>query len=242
MRRTLEFRLDAAVIDRPGTVTAPRRGFSKRKRVALGAAGGFIVGLLLILWFVGVFGGNVRTVIPGTLYRSAQITGLNLDRVMGEYGIKTVINLRGGSSKDLWHRSEMAISEKYGARHFDIELSAVKMPPPGELQKFLRAVDTAPRPMLFHCRGGADRTGLASTLFLNIYQNVPLDIAQNQQLTWRYGHLKWFQAHAMDDFLNLYRETSNGLGMREWITQKYPALYEALPAYRKTTSAVTAKE
>ena len=34
----------------------------------------------------------------------------------------------------------------------------------------------------------------------------------------------------MDDFFDLYRKTGNGLSLRDWILQKYPALYDALPA------------
>ncbi len=193
-----------------------------------------VVGVLPLLWYVGVFGGNFRVVVPGRVYRSAELTGGLLDSVLTAYHIRTVINLRGESPNDGWYRSEQASCAHLGVSHVDVALSAVRMPPPDQLQKLLAAFDTAAYPILFHCRGGADRSGLAGTLYLNLYQGVPLDQAQARQLTWRYGHLSWGQAHAMDDFFALYRRTGGGLGLRAWISARYPALYAALPPAERT--------
>jgi protein tyrosine phosphatase (PTP) superfamily phosphohydrolase (DUF442 family) len=188
-----------------------------------------VVCLLLLLWYVGVFGGNLRTVVAGRVYRSAQLTGRNLDTVLDSYGIRTVINLRGGGAQDGWYRSETASCAQRGVDHVDLSISAVRLPPPDELRKLLETFDKARYPVLFHCRGGSDRSGLAGTLYLHLYQGVPLDQAEARQLTWRYGHLSWGQAHPMNDFFDLYRQTSGGLGMREWILTRYPALYAAQP-------------
>lgn len=193
----------------------------------------FLVAVLLLLWYIGVFGGNVREVVPGRIYRSAQLTGRNLDTVLDAHHIKTVLNLRGGSEKDAWYRSELASCQARGITHIDTAFSALRYPPPDQLQKLLTAFDTAATPLLFHCNGGSDRSGMAGTLYLNLYQHVPLDEAQARQLTFRYGHVRWGQAHRMSDFFALYRETSQGLGLRAWITTRYPTLYAALPASDK---------
>ena len=124
----------------------------------------------------------------------------------------------------------------------DVALSAVKYPPPPDLIKILDTFDHAPYPILFHCRGGADRSGLAGTIYLNLYKNVPLDEAQHRQLTWRYGHIAFAQAHPMDDFFTLYRKTGNGLNLRDWIVTRYPALYTKLPSKLKVEGYDTAKE
>ncbi len=201
-----------------------------------------IVPLLLLLWYMGVFGGNVRTVEAGRAYRSAAITGSNLETVLQEKGIKTVLNLRGGSDKDEWYRSELETTRKFGAKHLDFAFSAVKYPPPAELVKLISAFEHAEYPILFHCRGGADRSGLAAALYLHLMKGVPLDEAQHQGLTWRYGHLSFGQAHAMDDFFTLYRKTGGGMPLREWILKRYPALHNKLPAGQKVKDYDTAKE
>lgn len=216
-----------------------------RNRKALKVGGGVLfclASLLSLLWYMGVFGGNVRTVEEGRVYRSAAITGDTLETVLKEKGIKTLLNLRGGSDKDEWHRSETASAAKFGAKHIDVSLSAVRFPPPPELDKILDTFDHAAYPILFHCRGGADRSGLAGTLYLALYKGVPLDEAQHEQLTWRYGHLSFGQAHAMDDFFTLYRKTGKGTDLREWIKTKYPALHAKLPAKQKVEGYNLARE
>ncbi|RYG33140.1 hypothetical protein EON81_18945 [bacterium] len=181
--------------------------------------------VLSLLWWVGVFGGNVREVDPGRLYRSAQLTGDTLEGTMRYYRIRSVVNLRGAQPKAEFYRSEMSVSNRLGAEHRDISLSAYTMPPPGELVKVIAAFDQLPRPILVHCRGGSDRTGLVATLYEVICEGRSVDRAERDQLTWRYGHLAFSRSRAMDRFFDLYRETSHGQGLRDWIQTSYPALY-----------------
>lgn len=213
--------------------TSPPGARHRIRRLARKAAIGFVVFLgavSLFLWYIGVFGGNVRVVVAGVAYRSAELTGSNLATVLKKDGIRTVINLRGGSMKDAWYRSELAECVSHHVHHVDVPMSAVRYPPPAALDGLLSAFDHGPYPVLFHCAGGADRSGLAGTLFLDVYRHVPLNAAENRQLTWRYGHMAFTQTHFMNDFFTLYRTTGNGMPLRTWIVKKYPALYAALPA------------
>ncbi|MCX6379855.1 MAG: tyrosine-protein phosphatase [Armatimonadetes bacterium] len=212
----------------PNTASRPK---NRLKRVAVGSA--ILLMLLLgLLRYVGVFGGNIRTVEEGRVYRSANIYGKLLDDTLQSKGIRTVLNLRGGVVNgvgDAKYLSEAQSCKQLGVKMIDLPFSAVRYPPPKVLENILKVFDTEAYPILFHCRGGSDRSGLTGTLYLHLYKNIPLDEAQSAQLTWHYGHLSWGQAHAMDDFLNLYRKTANGMELRKWITAKYPALYDALP-------------
>jgi protein tyrosine/serine phosphatase len=189
--------------------------------------------VLLFLWYIGVFGGNVRTVQPGQVYRSAQLTGRNLDDVLKEDHIQTVINLRGGSVSDAWYRSEVASCKQFGAQHVDIDMSARLLPAPSRLDALLQTFDHARYPILYHCQSGADRSGLVGTLYLDVYQHVPLQEAEKEQLTWRYGHFSFGQTHAMNDFYTLYDQTNSGLDLRDWILKRYPAIYAKLPTAEK---------
>ncbi len=215
------------------TLTVTQRKPRRLWRKVLLAFGVFVVFVLLLLRYMGVFGGNIRTVSEGHIYRSAHITGNLLDDFLKDKGIRTMLNLRGGSLADTWYRSEIESCQNLHVRHIDTAFSAVKFPPPQVLVNILGVLDNAEYPILFHCRGGSDRSGLVGTLYLHIYENIPLDEAQKRQLTWRYGHIRFGQARAMDDFLEMYRQNSNGLGLREWIIKQYPALYAALPESKK---------
>ncbi len=210
--------------------TKPSVSRKPRARIALGITAVLCAVILFGLWGIGVFGGNVHTVVPHQVYRSAQLTGHNLDSVLANDHIRTVINLRGGTDKDSWYRSELAECQKYGAQHVDVPMSGRVLPSPAQLEGLFHAFDTEPYPVLFHCKAGSDRSGLTGTIYMNVYQHVPLDQAEGSQLTWRYGHFAWGQTHAMNDFFDLYRKTNHGQSLRDWITTQYPKLYSALPA------------
>ena len=190
------------------SLNVTRRKAPRLWRKVLSVCGILLLLLLLLLRYVGVFGGNIRTVSEGRVYRSAHITGDLLENLLQEKGVRTVLNLRGGSMNDWWYRSEVESCQKLHVRHIDAAFSAVKFPPPHVLVNILGVLDHAEYPLLFHCRGGSDRSGLVGTLYLHLYENVPLDEAQKRQLTLRYGHIRIGQAHAMDDFFEIDRKST----------------------------------
>ena len=228
----------------------PKRNKSKMRLTLTGLA---LLVVLAICWYIGVFGGNVHVVARGRVYRSAQLTGNaigpltacwtghSLAQVIQANGIKTVLNLRGGSEKNDWYREERDICARLGVKHVDIFMSAIHAPHPVQLRRVLATFDHAPYPILYHCQGGSDRSGMVGTLYLHLYQGVPLDEAEQQQLTLRYGHIKYTRTGIIDRFFDMYRETSNGMGMREWIDKVYPKLYAELPANQQS-SPPTAEE
>lgn len=172
---------------------------------------------------MGVLGGNVHAVVPNRVFRSAQLSSTALGDVLEREHIRTVINLRGGWSGK---SAEEAACASRDIKHVDVPMSALALPPPERLKRLLEVFDTSAYPILFHCQGGADRSGLVGTLYLALYEHVPLDLAEERQLTWRHGHFPVGATHAMDDFFDLYRRTGKGQQLREWILSDYPALYE----------------
>ena len=82
------------------TRTLVRSGPRRILRGVAIAAGVFIAFVLCTLWYVGVFGGNVRIVRPHQLYRSAQLTGATLRHALKANKIGTVVNLRGAETWD----------------------------------------------------------------------------------------------------------------------------------------------
>lgn len=193
--------------------------------------------LIAICWYIGVFGGNVRVIQPGRAYRSAQLTGFNytavtarlvgndLNSVLERDHIRTMFCLRGGSPADDWYREEIDDCLAHDVDHRDVPFSARSLPPPETLKTLLDLFDNVQYPVLFHCQAGADRTGLVSTLYANIYEHIPLDRAEQEELTWRFGHIPVDKTRAMDEFFNLYRRNSDGLDLRNWIQKRYPQLY-----------------
>lgn len=165
----------------------------------LGAAlGGSIVSLGLYLGYLHL-SGNFHEVIPGQLYRSAQPSAERLADYISRYSIKTVVNLRGASDRS-WYKAETAITEKLGVAHLDFRMSAGRQLTAEESQELIALLRTAPKPILIHCFAGADRTGLASVIYLQQIADIDEETAE-WQLSPLYGHvgLPFLRAYAMDE-------------------------------------------
>jgi protein tyrosine phosphatase (PTP) superfamily phosphohydrolase (DUF442 family) len=220
----------------PDGVTTVERQSPRRRWLKYGLSGALIaIGLVTGLKsYIGRFDGNIRVVDPGKVYRSAQLTGSGLADCLTSRHIRSVVNLQGPRTEDAALQGERVLCRGLGIQHVDIGLEADQLPRPAEMRKLLDALDSLPRPLLMHCRAGSDRSGLASAVYLVVYRGVPLDQAQSSQLTWRYGHWSFWRARAMDEFLDLYRETGRGVSLRAWIEDDYPRVYAKQERARTT--------
>ena len=112
---------------------------------------------------------NFHEVDKGKYYRSAQLTGEELDQGIPNLGIRTIISLRGGNPGDAWFDEEVAVAEKHGAKVVPIGMSAKRLPHRHSLIKLLDTFRDAERPILVHCLAGADRTGEATAIYMMEY-------------------------------------------------------------------------
>jgi len=131
--------------------------------------------------------GNFHTVIPGQLYRSAQPSGPQLENYVRQYGIKTIINLRGKNDK-LWYVEETAAAQRLGVQHIDFRMSATKVLTVERAVALIGIMKSAPRPILVHCLSGADRTGLFSLIYSHQVAGIREDEAK-WQLSFLFGHV-----------------------------------------------------
>ena len=161
----------------------------------LAAAGTY----LFIQW-----GGNFHTVEPQVVYRSAQLSGEDLHKVVATHGIKTVLSLRGQNKGEPWYDDEMRTVRADGIEHLDVSLSAYRDVSVEQMDEILKLIEQAPKPILIHCESGADRTGLVSALY-RLSRGQPLAQAE-QELSPRYGHFTVFvpRSAAMDRSLAVY--------------------------------------
>jgi protein tyrosine phosphatase (PTP) superfamily phosphohydrolase (DUF442 family) len=152
---------------------------------------------------------NLHVVSPGLVYRSAQMNADALTAVIPEYGIKSILNLRGaGEGKD-WYDAETNTARLLGVQHFDYALSASRELKDEEMDQILATIRSAPKPILIHCKSGSDRTGLIGALYLYSQEGQPPQSA-GRQLAVFYGHvpqLSWSGTIAMDN--SFWRYVSN---------------------------------
>jgi protein tyrosine/serine phosphatase len=149
---------------------------------------------------------NFHEVTPGVLYRSKQLSGSQFDHFIKKFKIKTVINLRGAAPDDKWYQEEIKTTQADNAAHLDIHLSAVCYVPPKKVDSIMSIATAAAKPILVHCQGGADRSGLFCAAWKLKIENTHVEKA-SKQLSFIYGHIPffiWSRTEAMDSSFNDY--------------------------------------
>ncbi|MHB1861538.1 MAG: dual specificity protein phosphatase family protein [Gemmatimonadaceae bacterium] len=143
--------------------------------------------------------GNVHVVDQGQLYRSAQLNQREFERVISKYGIKSIVNLRGAHPSDTWYVDEVGVAKARAVTHYDIGISAEHIVTPAQIASILAVLRAAPKPILIHCQGGADRSGLVAALYEAVIEGKSVDEADGQ-LSLRYGHFPYLGSRtgAMD--------------------------------------------
>jgi len=118
---------------------------------------------------------------------------------------------------------EKMACEEAGVKMIDVEIYSRDLPDRSRLESMAKAFDEAEYPVLMHCKAGADRTGLAATLYLHWKESVPLEECDQLKLI-PYGHIKSSDAGIIDfyfeEFLK-YKEQHPDADLFEW-TEKLP--------------------
>lgn len=160
---------------------------------------------LIVLGLIGVYAlyiystYNFHTVIAGELYRSARPTPELIAKWHERYGIKTIVNLMGAHPESRWYRAEQAAAKANGIALIDYKMSAERDVSAGEVEEILSMLSNAERPILVHCRSGADRSGIVSAFYVAGVAGGSEYYAE-LQLTPFFGHLPFgfLDSYAMD--------------------------------------------
>lgn len=131
--------------------------------------------------------GNFHTVIPGELYRSAQPSGPDVAEYAHRYGIRTIVNLRN-EKRTAWYHDEADAAQKAGITLIDFPISSDRELPVSQSAELARRMADAPKPILIHCEHGANRTGLASAIYVGAVKKSGEAFA-DFQLSPFYGHI-----------------------------------------------------
>ena len=143
--------------------------------------------------------GNFHPVIEHRVYRSRQLDQQELVQYISQHGIKTVLNLRGTNLGSAWYQDERRVTQDLGVAHVDYAISANHEVADEDIDKILAIMRDAPKPILIHCKSGADRTSLIAALYLYGVEARRADEAA-AQLSLIYGHVPflWNSTAAMD--------------------------------------------
>lgn len=158
--------------------------------------------------------------IAAGVFRSNQPDPKRLAKLKSQ-GFKSIVYLRG-SSDGAAIRVERAACAELGLDLHVCRLSARRLP---SVERVLELVDLfrkAEKPMLLHCRAGADRTGLASAVYLLVFEKKSIADAKSM-LSPRFGHYKWAVTGVLDHLFVTYEEDylNTGMSFEEWLRTKY---------------------
>lgn len=174
-----------------------------------------------------LFGNNCHTVLAGRVYRCAQPSPAGLKRMVQDYGIRTVVNLRGCCNPLDWYLDECRATHHLDVAQEDISLSAGRLPSVHEMRRLVEVLDRSAYPLLLHCRRGSDRTGLVATVILLLNTDIDLGSAR-VQMGLRYGHIALGRPANLNRFFDLYQDWLRSQGrehgcaaFRQWIEQEY---------------------
>jgi tyrosine-protein phosphatase SIW14 len=113
--------------------------------------------------------------INDSMYRSAQ-PGKNSITYFDSLGIRSILNLRKH------HEDPVGIH----AKAYAVKMKASRFTD-DDIIRALQIISTAPKPILVHCRYGADRTGLVIAMYRIIFENWTREKAIAELLNGGYG-------------------------------------------------------
>ena len=136
-------------------------------------------------------------------------------------GIKTIVNLRGPSTRG-YYLLEQEACEENGVELVDFQVFSRDTP---TIEKVLEAktlFEQIAYPALMHCKSGADRAGLMSVLYVIFRMGEPVSTAI-RQLSKKYLHLREGKTGLLDAFFETYLEAERetGIGFETWLTTEY---------------------
>ena len=138
-------------------------------------------------------------------------------------GLKTVVNLRGWDNYAHYFFEERTCN-CLGLNLINYKLRARNAPTKEEIIGFLDVVKSVEKPLLLHCKSGADRAGLASTLYLMEIEGASVEAAM-KQLSFRHIHLDFTETGVIDYFFRAYefRIKEEKIAFLDWLTSEYDA-------------------
>lgn len=176
---------------------------------------------IYMLWFdhavLRLFWTNEMRIAPGVI-RSNQPTPGRLHRLKRR-GVVSVLTLRGAGDKAHF-TTERAYCAELGLTLHAIALSDKKAPPKAALQALIETFRSIEKPMLMHCKSGADRAGLASAIYLLAVEGKPLAEAR-RMLSLRFFHVKWSRAGVLDRVLDRFEADAEGRDFETWLEESY---------------------
>lgn len=131
-------------------------------------------------------------------------------------GIKTIVNLRGGDGS--FALLEREACERLGLKLVDLVVTSREVPSRDRVLAAKAMFERIEYPAFMHCKSGADRAGLMSTLYAHFQLGQPIRQAMGQ-LSWKYLHAKAGKTGVLDYMFERYLADAEpkGISFIDWV-------------------------
>lgn len=159
--------------------------------------------------------------ISDEMWRSNQPNPRQIEEHVRQRGIKTILNLRGPSSRG-YYLLEQEACEANGVELIDFQVFSRDTPTVERVLEAKKLFESITYPALMHCKSGADRAGLMSVLYAIFRLGEPVSVAV-QQLSKKYLHMREGKTGLLDAFFETYlaAEKESGIGFEDWLQRDY---------------------
>lgn len=162
--------------------------------------------------------------ISEEMWRSNQPSPQQISEHAKSRGIRTILNLRGESTKGYYLLEKEACAAN-GIELVDFRVYSRDTP---SVEAILGARDLFSQieyPALMHCKSGADRAGLMAALYKLLREEAPVETAM-QQLSLKYLHVRQGKTGMLDAFLEAYQRFSSVTPKPfiDWVKDDYDRL------------------
>tara|TARA_R110000850_G_scaffold441_5_gene2694 strand:- start:6049 stop:6837 length:789 start_codon:yes stop_codon:yes gene_type:complete len=156
---------------------------------------------------------NLHQIAPG-MWRANQPSPRQVVAHARERGIRTIINLRGASTKG-YYLLEKEACEAAGIALVDFQVFSRDTPTREAIFAARDLFEQIAYPALMHCKSGADRAGLMAVLYKLLHEKVPFEEAR-EQLSFKYLHIKHGKTGMLDWFFDAYARFNAGRARADW--------------------------
>jgi len=138
------------------------------------------------------------------------------------YGIRTVVNLRGYDPTMAPVVLEEDVCRRLGVRFVNLKVYSRALPPPETLLETKEVLEGIEYPALFHCKSGADRTGMLGTLYLHWMEGIPIEDTRQLRF-FPFLHVRYARTGIIDHFFESYLDASQNktMDLLTWIRTDY---------------------
>ncbi|MCI4663953.1 MAG: tyrosine-protein phosphatase [Neomegalonema sp.] len=163
--------------------------------------------------------------ISDDAFRAAQPAPHHFRRFQ-RLGVRTVVNLRGGREFGSYPLEIQACIEG-GFAYEEVMLKSRDAPKVEAIEAAAELLQRIEFPAVFHCKSGADRTGLMAALYLMLVKGETPTVAK-RALSMRYGHFRQSATGILDAFIEKYeqaeaqaRAEGRSLDFMDWVRRDY---------------------